>query len=173
MSADEIAHIIQSILAPVVMVTACAITVGGLVTHYQAVSDRLRLMTRERLDLLREAHDADPIQHERLSEIDHQAPELVRRHQLVRDAILTIYGAMFMFVACMLAIAIATMSGSPVAAVAILILFLIGLLALLSGLIMSALEIRVSHLALDYEVQRVLNLPADLSRGRPPRDRPR
>ena len=171
MSADEIAHIIQSILAPVVMVTACAITVGGLVTHYQAVSDRLRLMTRERLDLLREAHDADPIQHERLSEIDHQAPELVRRHQLVRDAILTIYGAMFMFVACMLAIAIATISGSPVAALAILILFLIGLLALLSGLIMSALEIRVSHVALDYEVQRVLNLRA--SPGRPPTDRPR
>jgi hypothetical protein len=78
---------------------------------------------------------------------------------------------MFMFVACMLAIAIATISGSPVAAVAILILFLIGLLALLTGLIVSALEIRVSHVALDYEVQRVLNLPARL--GRPPTDHPR
>ncbi len=171
MTADEIAHIIQSILAPVVMVTACAITVGGLVTHYQAVSDRLRLMTRERLDLLREAHDADPIQHERLLEIDHQAPELVRRHQVVRDAILSIYGAMFMFVACMLAIAIAAISGSPAAAVAILVLFLTGMLALLSGLIMSALEIRVSHRALDYEVQRVLNL--QVSPGRPSTGRPR
>ena len=56
---------------------------------------------------------------------------------------------------------------------AILILFLIGLLALLSGLIMSALEIRVSHLALDYEVQRVLNLPADFNQRRPPTDHPR
>src|SRR4030088_1604626 len=49
MSADEIAHIIQSVLAPVVMITACAITVGGLMTHYGAVNDRLRTLMHERL----------------------------------------------------------------------------------------------------------------------------
>lgn len=171
MSADEIAHIIQSILAPVVMVTACAIIVGGIMSHYQAVNDRLRTLARERLDLLREPSEADPIKAERLSEIDHMAPELVHRHRLIRDAILATYGAMFMFVACMLAISVAIMSGSVAAAVAVLVLFLIGLVALLVGLMISALEIRVSHRALDFEVQRVLNLPAHLSR--PPRDRPR
>jgi hypothetical protein len=164
MSADEIAHIIQSILAPVVMVTACAITVGGLMTHYGAVNDRLRSLMRERLDLLREADDADPFKSERLSEIDHQAPELVRRHRLVRDAILAMYGAMVGLVACMFAIAWAAVSGSAVAAVGVLVLFLAGVLGLLVGLFISAFEIRVSHRALDYEIQRVLDLP--------PRDHP-
>ena len=167
MSADEIAHIIQSILAPVVMVTACAITVGGLMAHYGAVNDRLRTLMHERLDLLREAHDADPIQRERLSEIDHQAPELVRRHRLIRDAILAIYGAMVALVACMFAIAWAAVSGSAVAAAAVLVLFLLGTVALLVGLFISALEIRVSHRALDYEIHQVLNLPQrGPSRGR-------
>jgi hypothetical protein len=171
-SADDIAHIIQSILAPVVMVTACAIIVGGLMAHYQSVNDRLRAMTRERLDLLRGPSDADPITLERLSEIDYQAPELVHRHQLIRDAILALYGAMFVFVACMLAIGIAAMSGSPLAAQSVLVLFLIGVLTLLLGLTISSLEIRVSHRAVDYEVQRVLSLPADFNQRRPPTDRP-
>jgi Protein of unknown function (DUF2721) len=167
-SADEIAHIIQSVLAPVVMVTACAITLGGLMTHYGAVNDRLRTLMHERLDLLRESND-DPIQRERLSEIDHQAPELVRRHRRVRDAILAIYGAMVALVACMFAIAWAAVSGSAVAAAAVLVLFLLGMLALLVGLFISALEIRISHRALDYEIQQVLNLQA--SPSRPPRGR--
>jgi hypothetical protein len=171
MSADEIAHIIQSILAPVVMVTACAIMVGGMMSHYQAVNDRLRTMTRERLDLLREPHDADPIRQERLSEIDHQAPELVHRHRLIRDAIMATYSAMFVFVACMLAISLAVVNGSIMAALSVLVLFLLGLVAMLAGLVISAFEIRVSHRALDYEVQRVLNLP--VSPGRLPTGRPR
>jgi hypothetical protein len=62
-------------------------------------------------------------------------------------------------------------NGSIMAALSVLVLFLLGLVAMLAGLVISAFEIRVSHRALDYEVQRVLNLP--VSPGRLPTGRPR
>ena len=51
MSADELAHTIQLILAPVVVMTACALTLNSVMSHFQAVSSRLRALTHERLEL--------------------------------------------------------------------------------------------------------------------------
>jgi hypothetical protein len=161
-TADDIARSIQLILAPVVMVTACAITLGGLHAHYQAINDRLRAMARERLDLLRPPMASDSIARERMDEIDYQAPDLLRRHLLVRNALLAIQTAVAIFVACMLAIALASVTTSTVIAVSVLILFLVGTLMLLVGVVISAIEIRVSHRALAYEVHRVLDFkPTD------------
>jgi hypothetical protein len=106
MSAATIAQTIQLILAPVVMVTACAILVGGIVSHYAAINDRLRTLTRERLDLLRGPNGAlssaftsgDAFRTERLQEIDRQVPHLARRLDLIHHALLAVYGAILIFV---------------------------------------------------------------------------
>src|SRR5579884_4097507 len=98
MTAQSIASSIQLIIAPVVMVTACAILINGLLTHYANINDRLRLMARERLDLLRLIRDeksaapgVDSFTVERLDQIDREMPELLQRHGLVRNALLALY----------------------------------------------------------------------------------
>src|SRR5579883_2348490 len=99
MDTATVARIIQTILPPVVMVTSCALVLNGLLQRYAAVNDRLRAMARERLDLVRAAggelqaslSDADSYTRERLREIDHQIPDLLHRHSLIRDALLTVY----------------------------------------------------------------------------------
>lgn len=53
MNAATIPRTIQPILAPVAMVTTCAILVSGILAHYAVVNERLRSLTHERLDLLR------------------------------------------------------------------------------------------------------------------------
>ena len=53
MSAENVTRTIQLILAPVVMITACALLLNGLLSRYDALNARLRIMGRERLDLLR------------------------------------------------------------------------------------------------------------------------
>ncbi|HEY7093305.1 MAG TPA: hypothetical protein VH393_09015 [Ktedonobacterales bacterium] len=53
MSIETITRAIQFILAPVVMVSSCAILLTGILTVYNNLSDRLRAFTRERLELLR------------------------------------------------------------------------------------------------------------------------
>src|SRR5207244_2207763 len=52
-SPEAIGRAIQLILAPVVMFSACSVFVGGVLNHYTSVGDRIRALTRERLDLLR------------------------------------------------------------------------------------------------------------------------
>src|SRR5258708_734083 len=103
------AQTIQLILAPGVMVTACGLILNGLLPRYGPINDRLRGLTRERLDLLRAAGGAvtEPpagagdLTAERIAVIDREAPDLLRRHRRVHDAVLTLFAAMIVFVATM------------------------------------------------------------------------
>jgi hypothetical protein len=156
MTLETIARTIQLVLAPVVMVTACAILVGGLLSRYAAINDRLRLLARERLDLLNTLHS--PLAGERLSQIDAQIPILLRHHKLAHDSILAVYLASAVFIGDMFIIALgAAMYADWIGAV-VLIVFLIGVALLLYGLLLTALEVRTSHRALHYEIERIMRL---------------
>ncbi|MBC7990932.1 MAG: DUF2721 domain-containing protein, partial [Luteimonas sp.] len=161
------------IIAPVVMITACAITLGALQSRYAAINDRLRLMTRERLDLLRSlgvpivpvmpAGDAaqrgsDAYAEERLTEIDVQIPLLLRRHRLAHGAVLAVYYAMIAFIGNMFVIAVAVATSAAAAATAALIVFLLAMAIFLAGVMLIAEEVRASHRTIQYEVERVLRL---------------
>ncbi len=157
MDVGTLARTIQIILAPVVMITACAIILGGLWSHASAINDRLRAMNHERLEIWRGPW-VDNYSAERLQELDAQAPMLLRRHRRVRDAIVTIYAAILVYITSMFAIAgAALLNLSSMGAVALL-LFLAGTLFLLAGVLLAILEIRISQSALEYEVNRVSSL---------------
>jgi hypothetical protein len=165
-NAETVSRTIQLILAPVVMVSACSILVGGLQAHYMAINDRLRAMARERLDLLRSldrapasgAAEADRFALERLEEIDHQIPDLLCRHREVHDAVLAVYCAILIFVASMFVIACAAVVNADWAATAALLVFLGGVAALLVGVLLIAIAVRTSHRSLQYEVGRIEDL---------------
>jgi hypothetical protein len=167
MTIQAVAQTIQLIIAPVVMVTTCGIILTGFLARYAAINDRLRLMVRERLDLLRpnpelpgqSARYAAALDRERLAQIDAQVPELLRRHRLLRDAIFLLYLAIAVFIASMLGIAAAAVSGLAWLATAALVSFLTGTLVLLASVLLTALELRASHRALEFEVRRVTALP--------------
>lgn len=165
MSAAAVANTIQLILAPAVMVTACAILLGGLLSHYAAINDRLRALSRERLDRIRQANSespgADGLIAERLQEIDKQIPDLLHRHKLERDAVLSVYCAVLTFLFTMFVIAIAAAANSAEVATVALVLFLIGTAVLSWGVLLTAVEVRQSQRAVEYEVRRVAGLGAD------------
>jgi hypothetical protein len=152
MSAETISRTIMLILAPVVMFSACSIFVGGVLSHYTSLSDRLRALTRERLELVRALRTmrdgpdgARAIARERLEEIDGQLPDLLGRHRLVHHAALAVYGAIGVFVA--------------------------GVLAMLLGVGLITVEVRASRRALQYEVRRVVGLAPDPDLARVTDDR--
>jgi hypothetical protein len=159
-------QIIQFIIAPVVMVSACGLILNGILARYAQINDRLRLMIHERWELLRSssqeaaspARVADPLIAERLHEIDVQAPLLLSRHLQLRDAVLQVYVALFLFVACMVIIGVAATSGPEWLAAVALATFFLGNGMLLLGVLGTALEVYRSHRVLDFEVQRVLRL---------------
>jgi hypothetical protein len=165
MNVETVARTIQLILAPVVMVTACAILLGSLQTRYGAINDRLRIMARERLELLMQSRASpdtaamgDPFTSERLSQIDTQLPMLLKHHTLCHHAVLVVYCAVVVFLADMFVIALSSLVSSDLLATLILLLFLVGIALLLAGAAFAALEVSTSHRALHYEVLRVKNL---------------
>lgn len=159
-----VARTIQLILAPVVMVTASGIIVGALLPRYDAISNRLRAMARERFDLLRgfgpdfptAMREADLITRERLHQIDYQVPNLLRRHKLMRNAVQTIYVAILIFIASMFVIALASLHDSSLTATIALGFFLAGTGLFLTGLAISAREMFVSHDVVQFEAIRML-----------------
>jgi hypothetical protein len=162
----SIIQTIQLIIAPAVMVTACAILLAGIQSRYATVNDRLRLLARERLELFRRDDDsrlappapANAYAVERLTEIDAQVPVLLRRHRVIRDSLVLIYLAVAIFLLCMLTIAAAAALQPPLFAAIALGLFLLATASLLAGVVLTTAEVWLSHQAIQYEVDRVMNL---------------
>jgi hypothetical protein len=165
MNVETVARTIQLILAPVVMVTACAILLGSLQTRYGVINDRLRVMAHERLELLMQSRTApdtagagDPFTDERLNQIDAQLPMLLTHHTLCHHAVLVVYCSIAVFLADMFVIALGSLIRSDLLTTLILLLFLAGIGLVLVGTAFVALEVSTSHRALHYEVLRVKNL---------------
>jgi polyferredoxin len=165
MNTGNLATLIQAIIAPVVMVTASAILVGGCLQRYSEISSRMRALTSERLDLLRgvdaEPARADALTAERFHQIDRQLPELLRRHNRVRHAVVALYLSVLVFVVSMFVIALARLAPASKLVVDVaLLVFLAGTAVMLVGVVLTAMEVRISHLTVQYEVDRVLRLGA-------------
>ena len=161
MSVETVARTIQLILAPVVMVSACAILLGSLQTRYGAINDRLRTIARERLELLQSDRSStrERLADERLTQLDTQIPLLLAHHKLAHHAVLTVYCAVVVFVMDMFVIALGAVVNVDLVATVVLLLFLAGISLLLIAAVFAALEVSTSHRALYYEVHRVAGLP--------------
>jgi uncharacterized protein DUF2721 len=156
---------IQAMVAPGVLITTAAILSGGLLAMYGSVNDRMRAMDRERLETLTgaggtllSAADVPASGRERLTQIDAQLPLLLRRHRLIRDAVLLIFAAVAVLVLGVIVIAVAVTNRSGAAGTVALVLVLAGTVTLLGGLLLAARSIMISAEAIDYEVQRSLSL---------------
>lgn len=158
MDAAEVARIIQLIIAPVVLITACAIIQGGVLGRFMYVGQRIRSLANERLELLHSGKLDDAFSVERLQEIDRQIPLLKQRHRLLQKGVLLIYTAISIFLLSMFAIALSVASNLGAAATLALFCFLIGTCLLLTGVVFAGQEIRRSHQAICYEVNRIASL---------------
>jgi hypothetical protein len=161
---DAFLRALQLILAPVVMISSAAVLLNGLLTHYGEVNGRVRDMNRERLELVRSLDSAsDPLQLERLTEIDHQLPDLLHRHRLIHDAVLAVYYAIVVLVVSMFADGVTAVSEISWLGLGVLGLLLLGTGVLLVGVLLTTLEIRVARRSIVYETERSMRLKPSTS----------
>jgi hypothetical protein len=166
MSVEAITRAIQFILAPVVMVSSCAILLTGILTVYNSLSERLRNFTHERLELLRgkdggfdlDAIRDDAYKMERLREIDELLPGILRRHEQVHQSALAMYLGIMTFVLSMFSIAVAVITQVAAAATLAFVIFLLGTAAMFVSVVLMGLEIRTSNMAIRYEALRIKDL---------------
>ena len=158
MSAADGARTIELIIATVVLSTACAIVQGSVVGRCMSVGQRMRSLANERLELLHRGKMENAFSLERLQEIDRQTPLLKQRHRLLQEAVLLIYNAISIFLITMFVIALSVALNAGGVAFVALLCFLIGTSLLLMGVIFAGQEIRISHKAICYEIDRISSL---------------
>jgi hypothetical protein len=156
---------IEAMVAPVVLITAAAVLSGGVLSVFGSVNDRMRSMTAQRLDLLagpdgmlRPLGDLPTGIQERVGQIDEQLPMLLRRHRLLRFAVLSIFIGVAILVASVITLAIAIPTNSDDVAYVSLALVLAGTVAILLGCLFAASSIMISQDAIAYEVNRSMSL---------------
>lgn len=166
MDISEIIRTISLVLAPVVMVSCCILFLNGQLQRYDSISARMRAMTQERFEILRDAGGSvtgslktvDDLGKLRLREIEAQLPHLLRRHKMIHREVLTIGLAVFIFVICMCLLALAALLNAPYVAIMALCAFILGTATVLSSVIMMMLELYQSNREVRYEVLHALSL---------------
>jgi hypothetical protein len=161
MDIEMISRTIQLIIAPAVTLTACCIFTNGLLAHYASIGERLRVVVRERVDLLRETEAAQRsglIVRERLEDIDHQIPNLLRHHLFVRNSLAGTFIAMAFYILDMFVIAFSIISNQTGLYGAMLAVFLLGVASQLAGVLYSVFDAFLSHRIYSFESRHAMNI---------------
>jgi len=134
-------NIIQAMLAPGLMISACALLILGMNNTDSIVVNRNRLLNEERRRLRAGATQGlDEVQKQRLASIAAQLGELLRRLRLVRNAVVAYSAAAALFILSSLSIGLRILAGAEWPASLALALFITGVLAVLAGVSFAALE---------------------------------
>ncbi|MFN8207715.1 MAG: DUF2721 domain-containing protein [Bacteroidales bacterium] len=139
---DTIVQIIQAMLAPGLMISACGLLLLGMNNKYSLVVNRIRLLDDEERKLKIKKKETELKSYEgfRLENIQMQIAKLTFRVRLVRNAVLFYSIAVALFVLSCLSIGMQLILDKGIFASLALVMFLGGMVAVLTGVIFAALE---------------------------------
>jgi len=152
----SIVEIIQLMLAPGLMISACGLLLLGMNNKYSLVVNRIRLLNEERRRAVRksgETKNFDYQETQRLESISMQITSLVFRVKLVRNAVLSYTIAVALFVLTSLAIGFGFLLEITKLNSFITTLFLLGMAAVLFGVIFAAYETYKGYEIVNFEVK--------------------
>lgn len=152
---NSIVQIIQLMLAPGLMISACGLLLLGMNNKYSLVVNRIRLLNEERRKTVNKSDDKDFKYHEnlRLESISTQITDLVFRVKLVRNAVLAYTIAVALFVLTSIFIGLGFLFDLTRFNSLIIILFLLGMLSVLCGVVYAAYETYKGYEIVNFEVK--------------------
>lgn len=151
----SIVEIIQLMLAPGLMISACGLLLLGMNNKYSLVVNRIRILNEERRRSLKKLDDDKFTYQEnlRLESISKQITRLVYRVKLVRNAVLSYTIAVALFVLTSLFIGLKYLFDFTRLNSVITSLFLLGMLSVLCGVIFAAYETYKGYEIVKFEVE--------------------
>lgn len=151
----SIVQVIQLMLAPGLMISACGLLLLGMNNKYSLVVNRIRLLNEERRKFFSKAGERD-FQYEeniRLESISMQLKELTFRVKLVRNAVLSYTVAVAFFVLTSIFIGVQYATDSEKLNMVVTVLFLIGMVLVLIGVIFAAYETKKGYDIIHLEIK--------------------
>lgn len=147
---------IQAMLAPALGISAVALIILGLSNRFSSLFNRIRLLNDERRRLSEELVAKGELSYTsnaRYISIIKQAEELLTRSLFVRNALLLMETAIAFFVLSSIAIGFNTFFSEDVVKVFPFLLFILGMLCVLGGVVYAALDIVHSYRVIRIEVK--------------------
>lgn len=150
----SIVKVIQAMLAPGLMISACGLLILGMNNKYSIVVNRIRLLNDENRKIHHlENEKEDDVKREKNIRV--QIDKLNDRVRIVRDAVFAYSFAVACFIIASLSIGINLFAKSSVVEFFSLIFFLIGMLTVLIGVIFAAKESLKGYKIVRIEIEEL------------------
>ena len=149
-----IVHLIQGMLAPGLMISACGLLLLGMNNKYSLVVTRIRLLNEEK----RKIFHQDKINEDdsnRLSNIELQISHLIGRISLVRNGVFSYSLAVALFIVSSVLIGITINTRTPTFDWLIVAFFYAGMFAVFIGIIFAAIEVWKGYRIVKIEISEV------------------
>lgn len=163
---EDWSRIIAASVVPIVIISACGLLCLAFYNRLAAIVARLRTFQRERLkeqELLSSsvsAAETDPAvleRHQRLLRLlEEQTLDVTRRAHLVQNTLLGLLTAIACLIVCSLLIGLSLLI--PVFAQLAVVFFVVGMLAMLAGVLCAISELRAALGPIEQESQTVTHL---------------
>jgi len=152
---SSIVQIIQLMLAPGLMISACGLLLLGMNNKYSLVVNRVRLLNEERRKFLikNSGKNFGYEENIRLESISQQLTALLIRVKLVRNAVLAYTLAVAFFVLTSLFIGLQVASSKIELTEIVITLFLLGMISVLIGIIYAGYETKKGFDIIHLEVK--------------------
>jgi hypothetical protein len=149
-----IVHLIQGMLAPGLMISACGLLLLGMNNKYSLVVNRIRLLNEEKR-LLFHQESMDETDTSRVSNIELQLSHLIKRISLVRNAVFGYSLAVALFIVSSVLIGITIIKNTPAFDWLIVAFFYAGMFAVFVGIIFAAIEVWKGYRIVKIEISEV------------------
>lgn len=151
---DSASGLIQTMLAPGIMISACGLLLLGMNNKYSIVVNRIRLLNEERRKLHYEELEKSD-KKKRHKSIDTQIEKLSYRVELVRNAVFSYSLAVAFFVIASVLIGINQLSGYSGFGWGVISIFLIGMIFVFAGIVFAAIETWKGYKIVQIEIKDI------------------
>lgn len=149
-----IVQLIQGMLAPGLMISACGLLLLGMNNKYSLVVNRIRLLNEEKRKIFH-MQKIDEIETSRLSNIELQISHLIERISLVRNAVFSYSMAVALFIVSSVLIGITINKNTPAFDWLIVAFFYAGMFAVFVGIIFAAIEVWKGYRIVKIEISEI------------------
>ena len=148
-------QIIQLMVAPAVMISACGLLLLGINNKYSLVVNRIRILNEEKRNLTTKMGESQPSTETniRLESTAVQITALVYRARLVRNSVLSYTAAVALFILTSLFLGVSSFLSIGKLNYFIISAFLLGMLFVLVGVFFAGFETKKGYDIISYEVK--------------------
>ncbi len=153
---EFIVKMIQFMLAPAVMISACGLLLLGINNRYSSIANRIRLLNDERRRLIlkiKDGKELDFIESNRIASLKKQLEQLFSRLGYVKNCVVLYSTGIFLFVLTSFLIGLDLIFEIKTGTVLMMISFLAGMISVGAGILFALKEIIKGHKIIEIEIK--------------------